>query len=115
MAFINSIKKRFPNSHLVDCLFYYKQALKKHLSSLGFYKREYLEYTEEILNLCGKLPFIINNKNNLFNKALEEISNSYKDFYDYFIERMFTLSKINNLLDYMYVSKFIRTNSFIEN
>lgn len=81
----SSVKKVFPDVHIVWCLFHYKQALRKQLSTLGLFKSEYKLQTEEVLKICGKFTFVVNN-NNEFNKIINNIEKNilYKDFIKYF-------------------------------
>ena len=67
--------------------------------------------------MCGKIPFILNNKNNEFDKIIQTIAKNknYNEFLEYLKNQWFQYFKKNDLLDYQNVSKNFRSNSFIEN
>ena len=67
--------------------------------------------------MCGKIPFILNNKNNEFDKIIQTIAKNknYNEFLEYLKNQWFQYFKKNDLLDYQNVSKSFRSNSFIEN
>jgi len=85
-------------------LFHYKQALRRQLSTLELYKKQYKEETDNVLKKCGKLPFIINNTDNEFNNILSSIENNkiYRDFIKYFKKQWLPFLQKKNMLDYQY-------------
>lgn len=110
-AIINSAKNVFPNIHLIGCLFHYKQAIRRQLLSLGLYKREYINESNGILKICGKLPFLKNNIkvfHNMFNEI--EQDENYKNFVIYFKKQWGPFLKKGNLLDFTSVSKSFRSD-----
>lgn len=62
VSLINSVKKIFPTLKLVGCLFLYKNTIHRKLASLGLYKKELSEISDEVLKECGTFPFICNKK-----------------------------------------------------
>ena len=76
---------------MVGYLFHYKQSLKRQLAKLGLYKAEYKLETDDILKMCGKIPFVLNNKNNEFDKIIQTIAknNNYNEFLEYLKNQWF--------------------------
>ena len=58
IALINIVKKYFPNSQRIACLFHCKQDILRNLKSYGLYKKDIKEESNNLLNDLGKLPFI---------------------------------------------------------
>ena len=58
---------------LIGCLFHYKNALHKELSSLGLNKSEKCELSNNTLSICGTFPFIIHNNKIAMNDKLNII------------------------------------------
>ena len=57
-ALVNTIKKFFPNSKRISCLFHYKQDILRNLKSQGLYKKNSIKVSDIILEALGKIPFI---------------------------------------------------------
>ena len=57
--------------------------------------------------MCGKIPFILNNKNNEFDKIIGTIAKNknYNEFLEYLKNQWFQYFKKNDLLDYQNVGK----------
>ena len=54
---INIIKKYFPYSERISCLYHYKQDLIRNLLSYGLYKKTDKEVSNIIITILGDLPF----------------------------------------------------------
>ena len=85
-------------------MFHYKQSLRRQLAKLGLYKSVYKLEKDEILKICGKIPFILNNKNNEFDKIIKTIEKNelYSDFLNYLKNQWFQYLK----------KKFIRLSKY---
>ena len=118
IALINVIKKYFPNSRRIACLFHYKQDMLRNLKSYGLYKKKFKEKSIALLEELGKLPFYYKGDIKLFNEECNKIIEKYPD-YTNFINNYFIRTKkpffIDNSLNYNLIPKDCRTNSFLEN
>ena len=57
-ALVNNVKKYFPKSLRISCLFHYKQDLMKNLRTYGLMKKKFKEGSLKLLKKLGNLPFI---------------------------------------------------------
>ena len=118
LALINVIKKVFPKSQRISCLFHYKQDILRNLKSYGLYKKDLKENSDIILKKLGNLPFIYKGDLKIFEKECIDIKNNYP-LYTNFIDNYFIINKksyfIDGSLDYLRVPKDCRTNNFLEN
>ena len=56
-ALINCVKKYFPRSQRIACLFHYKQDILKNLKTYGLYNKSNKEISNLILYKLGEFPF----------------------------------------------------------
>ena len=87
IALINFVKKYFPNSQRIACLFHYKQDILRNLKSYGLYKKDKKEESNDLLNDLGKLPFIYKGDMKIFEKECNRISKSFKFHKKLFYEK----------------------------
>ena len=80
LALINVIKKVFPKSQRISCLFHYKQDILRNLKSYGLYKKDLKENSDIILKKLGNLPFIYKGDLKIFKKECIEIKNNYQNY-----------------------------------
>ena len=93
-ALINVVKKFFPNSQRISCLFHYKQDILRNLKSYGLYKKNLKQNTDIILKKLGNLPFIYKGDLKIFEKECRDIKNNYP-IYTNFIDNYFIIYKKN--------------------
>ena len=77
-ALINVVKKFFPNSQRISCLFHYKQDILRNLKSYGLYKKNLKQNSDIILKKLGNLPFIYKGDLKIFEKECRDIKNNYQ-------------------------------------
>jgi len=118
IALINVIKKYFPNSHRIACLFHYKQDILRNLKTYGLYKKKFKETSITLLEELGKIPFYYKGDINTFNEECKKLIENYPQ-YTNFINNYFIKNKkqcfIDQSLNYHLVPSDCRTNSFLEN
>ena len=76
-ALINIIKKFFPNSKRISCLFHYKQDILRNLKTYGLYNKSNKKISNNILYKLGKLSFQY--KSNI-DFILEECKKIYSEY-----------------------------------
>ena len=116
-ALINSTKKIFKDKRQIGCYYHFCRNIREKAIEIGIFKKLSENERKSFLNEFYKLPFKFY-KNN---KILEDIklkyikeNNLYKDFINYF-ENQWLPYFINGILNYKYLSKEQRSNSYIEN
>ena len=118
IALINIVKKYFPNSQRIACLFHYKQDILRNLKSYGLYKKDKKEESNNLLNDLEKLPFIYKGDMKIIEKECNRISKKYPNHLN-FINNYFINNKKNffedQSLNYHLIPSDCRTNSFLEN
>ena len=62
MALIKVIKKYFPNSRRISCLFHYKQDILRNLRVYGLMKKNQKEESLNLLKKLGNIPFLYKGK-----------------------------------------------------
>ena len=117
-ALINSLKKFFPNTQPISCLFHYKQDILRNLRLYGLYKKEFKEESKNLIKALGKLPFKYKGDISVIYKFCEDyIKNNV--IYKNFLNNYFLPNKIpyfnDNSLNYFNIPKDCRTNNFLEN
>ena len=118
IGLINGIKKFFPNSQRISCLFHYKQDILRNLKIYGLYKKSYKTESMSLLNDLGKIPFYYKGDMNYFDTEckllIEKYPNHTNFINNYFISNKRYLFE-DQSLNYNKVPDDCRTNSFLEN
>ena len=117
-ALINCVKKYFPTTQRISCLFHYKQDIIRNLRLYGLYKKEFKEESKKITRELGKLPFAYKGNIQYVKTFCDNLSNEKKAYSNY-INNYFLPNKLpyfeDNSLNYYNVPKDARTNNFLEN
>ena len=118
LALINSIKKFFPNTKRISCLFHYKQDILRNLKKYGLYKQNYKAESDIIVDRFGLIPLLYKGDMKIFNQECDNLCKTYPRYHN-FINNYFIKNKKeyfeDNSLDYSNIPKDCRTNSFLEN
>lgn len=122
-ALINSIKNNFNNIRIVDCLFHYSQALRCKLCSLHLFKSIYKDAANTILQKMIIITWKYSNNINCINESFKYLLSLYKDnnelkeiisdFFNYYNSQCNKKYLDNTILNYKYISKLQRANSYI--
>lgn len=118
IALVNVVKKYFPKSLRISCLFHYKQDLMRNLRNYGLMKKKYKENSLKLLSNLGNLPFIYKGDIKIFEKECKSLSELFPD-HSNFINNYFLENKKkyfeDQSLNYNLIPKDCRTNNFLEN
>ena len=118
LALVKIVKKYFPNSLRITCLFHFKQDLMRNIRSYGLYKKEDKKLSDTIVNKLTKLAIKYKGNIDYINKKLKEYIRKYP-IYENFINNYFIKEKFkyfeDNSLNYDLVPFNFRTNNFLEN
>ena len=117
IGLINSLTKVFPNVKKIGCFFHYTRALRKKAKELNLLNNSNKNITLEFLKLLYKAPFIFAKDKNYPNTICEIYLKKYdilENFINYFRTQWFKYYE-NGMLDYSSLSKYQRSNSYIEN
>ena len=74
IVLVNIVKKYFPKSLRISCLFHYKQDLKRNLRTYGLMKKKFKEDSLKLLVKLGNLPFIYKGDINIFEKECKNLN-----------------------------------------
>ena len=122
LGLISALETVFPGIRKVGCFYHFVRAIKEKFKNLGMLDKKNNNIGDDnnnshlnILNDIFTLPFSFNNNDytnvdSLCNKYGKE----YPDFINYF-KRQWVSFFINGLLNYSYLKKDFRSNSYIEN
>ena len=123
VSLIEEVQNVFPKSRIVGCMFHYIKQLRLLLSKYGLFISEYENTTNELFKALSKSPFVFhNNKNYIENTFIDYLKNSIDEnhknlilkFKKYYFKQWMQYFE-NNILNYKYLTKIQRTNSYIEN
>ena len=103
--------------------FHYIKNIRLNLNKIGLFKKNISNISQDLLKELGSIPFNVHNNNNIINEIFDKYSYKYSDkddnikyenFKSYFIK---TWNKyfINGSLNYIYLNKKQRSNSYLEN
>ena len=109
---INAVEAVFPDIRIIGCFYHFVRAIKYNFKKL--YKEDKDEYND-ILKAVFNLPFSFSS-GNITN--VEAFCNKYREIYPEFIayfETQWTRYFKNGILNYNYLKKEYRSNSYIEN
>lgn len=124
---INAVKIVFPEVRHVGCLFHYVKNLRLRMSKLGLFAKGKKEIFYELFKNLSSIPFNINDNYEVINDIFSEFKNSLNKDNEELVnlnllnklEKYFnkTWKKYfeNNSLNYIYINKIQRSNSYIEN
>ena len=123
VALINVTKIVFKNIRHVGCLFHYVKNIRLYLSKLGLYNKNTTQLSNELLKELTTIPFKYQIDNKIFDKIFRifEEKNSDNEFIYLYIKfkQYYKDNWIQHLksgsLNYIYLSKKERSNSYIEN
>ena len=119
----NALEMTFPNVRRIGCFYHYSYNIRKNikeriLNTMDENERNNKDITNKMKNFLIDIlmiPFKIQNNNNIVN----EIFNKYKEvYYEKFKKYFFSqwVKYINNgILNYSFLKKEQRSNSYIEN
>jgi hypothetical protein len=118
VALVKSVKKYFPNSLRISCLFHYKQDLMRNIREYGLYKKPDKKLSDKIIYKLSILTIKYKGDMNYVKQKLENIITKYTK-YQNFINNYFIKEKLkyfeDNSLNYDLVPEKFRTNNFLEN
>ena len=118
VALVKSVKKYFPNSLRISCLFHYKQDLMRNIREYGLYKKPDKELSDKIIYKLSILTIKYKGDMNYVKQKLENINTKYTK-YQNFINNYFIKEKLkyfeDNSLNYDLVPEKFRINNFLEN
>ena len=90
IALVNVVKKFYPKSLRISCLFHYKQDLMRNLRTYLFLKKNYKDNSLKLLSKLGNLSFIYKGDIKIFGKEckyLSELFPAHSNFINnYFME-----------------------------
>ena len=120
---LNAVKTVFKNIRYVGCMFHYIKNLRLNLLKIGLINNEISNLTKELLINLGTISFKINDNPNIIEEIFKRFETQYKGT-DY-IKNFKRFEKyiydtwiyyINNWsLNYIFINKKQRTNSYLEN
>ena len=118
IALVNVVKKYFPKSLRISCLFHYKQDIMRNLRNYGLMKKNYKENSLKLIRKLGNLPFEYKGDIKILEnecKSLRELYPEHSNFINnYFLENKRKYFE-DQSLNYNLVPKDCRTNNFLEN
>ena len=116
-ALQNAFSQLMANKRCMGCYIHYCRNLREKAREYKLLYKEKKEYTKLMLKELYMLPFIYNDNNN----KIQEIKNkyyskdeNYKNYFEYF-EKQWANYFIKGILNYVYLKKDERSNSYIEN
>ena len=116
-ALINPSKEIFGNIRQMGCYYHYCRNVRAKAVEYKLFNSFIKVLFNELINELYKLPFIYQKNNNyidILKKAFIQENKVYADYFNYF-ESQWIPYFINGMLDYHYLEKEQRSNSYIEN
>ena len=105
------------NIRQIGCYYHYCRNLREKAIELELFKVQNLEESKQLLKEYYKLPFEFYKNQNIFNNIKNTYISKgvkYENFIEYF-ENQWIPYFINGMLNYHYLNKEQRSNSYIEN
>ena len=115
-AIINATSSIFKDKRQIGCFYHYCRNIREHSNKMQIKPKED-SIAKKFLKDIYSLPFTYNKKKNAFNDLrlnYEKLGKNYVEFLDYF-ENQWKRYYENGMLNYIYLSKEQRSNSYIEN
>ena len=114
---INALERVFINKRKIGCFFHYTRALKSKALEMKLFSTGLKELTKEFLHELYKAPFLIIKDKNFINSICEKYMEKEGRFkeYIYYYKTQWTRFFNNGMLNYSDLSKYERSNSYIEN
>ena len=117
-SLIDSLKIVLPEIRSVGCFYHYCKNIYNNAKKVGLLKETLYENTDILLKSIYQLPYKFNSMKEseieiLFTK-LYKTNKLYEDFYNYFKKTWIPFYQ-TGMLNYVYLSKEQRCNSYIEN
>ena len=115
-ALINATSLVFSGKRQIGCFYHYCRNIREHSIKMQIKPNEDLN-DKQFLKEIYSLPFKFNKENNSFARIrnkYDKIGKKYNEFLDYF-ENQWKKFYDNGMLNYIYLSKEQRSNSYIEN
>ena len=119
----NAVKKVFNNIRHIGCLFHFVKNIRLNLLKIGLINNEIIHITDEFLKDLSSTPFRINDNpiiiEDIFEKYEKFYNNTdyykqYTKFKKYFYDTWLYYYNIGSL-NYIYINKIQRSNSYLEN
>ena len=107
----------FPLKRCVGCYYHYCRNLREKAREYNLLNKEHTEESNKMLKELYKAPFIYNDNNQIIQEIKDNYykkNHNYKDFLDYY-EKQWANYFIKGILNYAYLKKNERSNSYIEN
>ena len=115
---INVVKKFFPTTRRISCLYHYKQDIILNLRIYGLYKKKIKKNSDFVLKKLGSLPFDYKGNITYLEEQLKTLINQ-KPLYENFLNNYFKKNKypyfIDKSLDYHDLPYDCYTNNYLEN
>ena len=120
---IDTCKNIFPNVRGVGCYYHYCKNLYKQAKKLNLFKEDILDEANKMLEEFYKIPFYIQNEpenyiNRIYtkysDKKFELLNEHFHEYINYF-KTEWEPYIINGFLNYMWLKKEQRSNSYLEN
>ena len=107
----------FPAQRCIGCYYHYCRNLREKAREYKLLNKDYKDNTLTMLKQLYKLPFNYINYKKLYQKSKKiytEICDTYVNYYEYFEKQWIPFFE-NNKLNYSYLNRDERSNSYIEN
>ena len=117
IALQNTMSNLFPNQRCIGCYYHYCRNLREKGREYKLLNKDYKDNTQTMLNQLYKLPFNYINYKKLYQESKKiyiEISDTFVKYYKYFEKQWIPFFE-NNKLNYSYLNRDERSNSYIEN
>ena len=117
-ALIETLKTILPKIRTVGCFYHYCKNIYSYGKKLGLLKENLKDNSEELFSKLYEIPYKYNfmkpkEIENIFSLYIK-IDDLYKEYLDYFKKTWEPFFE-NGMLNYVYISKEQRSNSYIEN
>ena len=116
-ALINATNKVFKNKRQVGCFYHYCRNIRERAVEMGLFKKINKDEANNFLNEFYKMPFLFYQNNKILDDIKLNYSKKnslYEDYLIYF-ENQWLQYFHNGMLNYQFLSKEQRSNSYIEN
>jgi hypothetical protein len=116
-ALINATNKVFKNKRQVGCFYHYCRNIRERAVEMGLFKKINKDEANNFLNEFYKMPFLFYQNNKILDDIKLNYSKKNSLYEDYFIyfENQWLQYFHNGMLNYQFLSKEQRSNSYIEN